>query len=1210
MTGGRIIAEHVLLGWLVVILCTALTSGGYTQSWYDAGWQYRMEVVVDNSGNPSGLTDYQVKVLLSSVNFDFSHAQSGGEDVRFTEGDGITLIEHWIEYWDDVGEEALMWVKVPSIPASGSETVYMYYGNPSASDSSDGDGTFELFDDFSLPIINPRIGWGRVVVDDQFDGAHNVMVEDVDGDNKPDIVATAYRDEVLVWYQQPTDPVNDSWTEYTIDADLPNAHDCKIGDIDGDGRRDIVGLSLSATWTNYTAGEGYIAWYQKPVDPTVSTTGWLERDPIPSPLADCGTAVYNGLLYVFGGHYLGGADPKNEAYAYDPSSDSWTQLADMPTTRWGQVAVEFDGKLHVFAGYDLGGATAVHEVYDPATDTWSTWTDVPAGLADHGLMGIRYGDRIHLFRSQYHYEYDPATDTYLQKGDVPTPRIWGTSALVDGMIYIIGGGTPTTNVNEAYDPSTDTWTTKTPMPIAKYGVTRENPVIDGIVYVTHGMNGGFYANNYAYDPSTDTWEQKSSAVYPRDGVGCGVINNRLYVVGGRADYAGGGTGLDHNEEYDPSSDPTGLWTKTIIASSGSGGLLGIRSSGLGDIDSDGDLDIAVVGVDQGPGMLFWFQNPGGVDALNPVLWNQYLIDNTQGNGSDGQIGDIDQDGNPDIVYSAHSGSPQQTFIYFAPDDPTNIPGWQRITVTGGTYHVHLVDFDGDDDLDILTASIARSNVTWLENPYPVDPRTPANWQEYVIDQGGVNPRWNRVHAADIDGDGDLDVGAEANTGSGGTFKWYRRPADPTDVGAYEHYVIDTDPVYTAYAHDAYLADIDMDGSVDMVGAAAGASYGSGLGNKVIWWHNDTTTIMDTTYIDPDKWKTSGATVSDSILTITAAGQYVRSQDKFQYGALRSKARFQVYANYGYIGFNKEVLNVGGDDAMFVCFATPSVQSITSANGTWTWGYNQNEGTDWELWEVLWKENEAKFYVDEVLRYTHTTNVPSILLSAQVNAGTGNPTVKTDWILVRNYSSPEPIATPRVEEAHSPCEVFFSLTKDTLALDSLGLVNAVYDDMGNSVQLLKGYEMRVSFDAAVVEVDSVYSGGFLGSFTFFEWEVLGTDTVKVTEARLPAGGGSGSGTLATIVFRGIGGGTSPLRYELVSLRDTLNDPISATSRDSAITVDAYLPTMQSIVEVEDQYYNSAPSFSVFGFDDNWGLDDGYYQIDSWAGTWVSMFSDCP
>jgi len=114
--------------------------------WPLDGWDYRRKVTItEQSGND--LTDYQVLVELDSSNFDFTHAQSNGEDVRFTDTVG-NLFDYWIKEWDAANEEAKVWVKVPSIPANGTTELYMYYGNPSASSESDGDATFLLFDDF------------------------------------------------------------------------------------------------------------------------------------------------------------------------------------------------------------------------------------------------------------------------------------------------------------------------------------------------------------------------------------------------------------------------------------------------------------------------------------------------------------------------------------------------------------------------------------------------------------------------------------------------------------------------------------------------------------------------------------------------------------------------------------------------------------------------------------------------------------------------------------------------------------------------------------------------------------------------------------------------------------------------------------------------------------------------------------------------------
>ena len=112
-----------------------------------SGWSYRRAITIaEQSG--STLTDYQVRIELNSSNFDFSKANADGSDIRFTADDGETLLSYYIEKWDSTNEEAIIWVKVPSIPANGDVTIYMYYGNSSAVSESDGEAVFEFFDDF------------------------------------------------------------------------------------------------------------------------------------------------------------------------------------------------------------------------------------------------------------------------------------------------------------------------------------------------------------------------------------------------------------------------------------------------------------------------------------------------------------------------------------------------------------------------------------------------------------------------------------------------------------------------------------------------------------------------------------------------------------------------------------------------------------------------------------------------------------------------------------------------------------------------------------------------------------------------------------------------------------------------------------------------------------------------------------------------------
>ena len=106
---------------------------------------------VANAGG-TALTGYQLNVVLGS-GFDFTKTQSNGGDIRFTASDGVTLLPYWIESWDAGSSSASLWVKVPSIPAAGA-TVYLYYGNSSATSAANGFNTFDFFDDFSSGSID------------------------------------------------------------------------------------------------------------------------------------------------------------------------------------------------------------------------------------------------------------------------------------------------------------------------------------------------------------------------------------------------------------------------------------------------------------------------------------------------------------------------------------------------------------------------------------------------------------------------------------------------------------------------------------------------------------------------------------------------------------------------------------------------------------------------------------------------------------------------------------------------------------------------------------------------------------------------------------------------------------------------------------------------------------------------------------------------
>jgi len=65
--------------------------------------------------------------------------------------------------------------------------------------------------------------------------------------------------------------------------------------------------------------------------------------------------------------------------------------------------------------------------------------------------------------------YDPAANTWSTKAPMPTPRYLHAAAVVNGVLYAIGGhnNASVLDVFEAYDPATNSWTTMPPMPTAR-----------------------------------------------------------------------------------------------------------------------------------------------------------------------------------------------------------------------------------------------------------------------------------------------------------------------------------------------------------------------------------------------------------------------------------------------------------------------------------------------------------------------------------------------------------------------------------------------------------------------------------------------------------------------------------------------------------------------------------------------------------------------
>lgn len=112
-----------------------------------SGYTYRKQVNL--AGQSGAGTLYQINLSIGdSAGGDFyleGHCQDFPNDIRFTDDDGNTELDYWIE--DTTADPIKVWVEVADDLGSD-QSIYVYYGKLGDSTTSDGSETFIFFDDF------------------------------------------------------------------------------------------------------------------------------------------------------------------------------------------------------------------------------------------------------------------------------------------------------------------------------------------------------------------------------------------------------------------------------------------------------------------------------------------------------------------------------------------------------------------------------------------------------------------------------------------------------------------------------------------------------------------------------------------------------------------------------------------------------------------------------------------------------------------------------------------------------------------------------------------------------------------------------------------------------------------------------------------------------------------------------------------------------
>jgi N-acetylneuraminic acid mutarotase len=302
----------------------------------------------------------------------------------------------------------------------------------------------------------------------------------------------------------------------------------------------------------------------------------------------------------------------------------WLKLAPFPQPAEEISGAAAGGKMYVFAGLaPIWKPVGMVYEYDPGNDKWTKKR--PMALPSHHVAFTEYHGKIYAFGGfvppeseppgwtpiNNAWEYDPAADTWRALTAMPSKRGSALAAVVGDKIYVIGGATtipgsketavyptrPHMSVGtvEEYDPASNSWRERSAMPTPRNHAAIG--VVNGKIYIIGGRVGAAFiglASDISvveeYDPATDQWSgPRARMPIARSAIGAGVYGGRIYVAGGEYQDPHMMATFRAVEAYDPASN---IWTEMppmpVSRHGLAVGVIGIRLHVIsGDVQSAG-----------------------------------------------------------------------------------------------------------------------------------------------------------------------------------------------------------------------------------------------------------------------------------------------------------------------------------------------------------------------------------------------------------------------------------------------------------------------------------------------------------------------------------------------------------------------------------------------------------------------------------------------
>lgn len=190
-------------------------------------------------------------------------------------------------------------------------------------------------------------------------------------------------------------PTNEVW-KYTIASDSWSKLSAKLPYNMGGGTAAVVGNKL------YSFGGNYADRYTNTGDTFMldlgnTGAGFKKVKSFPSARDHLSSVVIGGKIYAVGGEFGHDKehDQQNLLHRYDPATDTWVKLANIPRSVSHAESSTFvlNGKIIIAGGQvDPQAPTRSVYQYDPATNRWTTLASIPS--ARQGVVVQKVGDYL------------------------------------------------------------------------------------------------------------------------------------------------------------------------------------------------------------------------------------------------------------------------------------------------------------------------------------------------------------------------------------------------------------------------------------------------------------------------------------------------------------------------------------------------------------------------------------------------------------------------------------------------------------------------------------------------------------------------------------------------------------------------------------------------------------------------------------------------